>query len=240
MEQNYNSEEFLKILTDVSNEAIKKELERSDNEAVANTNHQNNFVDQIVESKNSQKEKYTIKLSHKQKEKNESENENGFQEKIIKDQTNQEDKANVSKKRLRRKVLLIAVVSLCGTLLISSVLLIVFNMKKNGQLSELNEQVTELTNQNNEYQEKIDRNAKTITRLANQVSDLKKELQSKTTIDWSERFELNFYHNYAVIVGTDDYYYHEYNCDRLDTSSFYIFNIENARSQGYHPCPACQ
>ena len=113
-------------------------------------------------------------------------------------------------------------------------------MKKNGQLSELNEQVTELTNQNNEYQEKIDRNAKTITRLANQVSDLKKELQSKTTIDWSERFELNFYHNYAVIVGTDDYYYHEYNCDRLDTSSFYIFNIENARSQGYHPCPACQ
>lgn len=65
MEQNYNSEEFLKILTDVSNEAIKKELERSDNEAVANTNHQNNFVDQIVESKNSQKEKYTIKLSQK-------------------------------------------------------------------------------------------------------------------------------------------------------------------------------
>lgn len=240
MEQNYNSEEFLKILTTATNDAVKKELEKNVSKAVSTTSQQSVFADLISDSPNSKKDKYTIKLSHKQKEKNDVKTENSVQDVLHNNKATQADKSKESKKRKYSKVLLIAAASLCGILLISSILLTVFNIKKNSQISELNEQVTKLTKQNNEYQEKIDRNTDTITRYIKQVGELKKELQSSTTIDWSEKFELSFYHNYAVIVGTDNYYYHEYSCERLNTSEFYIYNIENARSQGYHPCPLCQ
>ena len=49
----------------------------------------------------------------------------------------------------------------------------------------------------------------------------------------------NFYMDHACIV--DDYsdYYHVYGCPKCDLSRFLIFNIENAKGQGYSPCPYC-
>ena len=52
--------------------------------------------------------------------------------------------------------------------------------------------------------------------------------------------EYDFYNSHAVIIGDDDYFYHTYSCKYLDLRSFYIYNIENAKAQGYEPCPYCQ
>ena len=52
--------------------------------------------------------------------------------------------------------------------------------------------------------------------------------------------EYNFYHDYAVIVPTEDDSYHRYGCPNIDENdSFWIYNINAAESRGYTPCPEC-
>lgn len=51
--------------------------------------------------------------------------------------------------------------------------------------------------------------------------------------------EYSFYHKYAVIVPVGTNTYHKYTCHSCDTSDFYIFNIENAKAQGYTACGYC-
>lgn len=49
----------------------------------------------------------------------------------------------------------------------------------------------------------------------------------------------NFYDNYAVIVPEYSQRYHKHGCQYLDTSSFWIYNTEAAKSNGYIACPHC-
>ncbi len=58
----------------------------------------------------------------------------------------------------------------------------------------------------------------------------------------SDLFDMSlFYDNHACIVsGVSGNKYHKYSCQYVDNfTNFYIFNIENAKSQGYEPCSVC-
>ena len=49
-----------------------------------------------------------------------------------------------------------------------------------------------------------------------------------------------FMDSYIVIVGDDGTRkYHKYGCKKLYLDYFYVFNIDNARAQGYTPCKKC-
>ena len=68
--------------------------------------------------------------------------------------------------------------------------------------------------------------------------------QELTDLQWEYGIiydEYTFYHDYAVIVSSKGKYYHSYGCEKLGTpDSFYIFNIDNAKAQGYKKCKTCQ
>lgn len=51
--------------------------------------------------------------------------------------------------------------------------------------------------------------------------------------------EYRFYHNGAVITTTTGKRYHRYGCYHIKNRSIYIFNIENAKAQGYTKCLDC-
>lgn len=51
--------------------------------------------------------------------------------------------------------------------------------------------------------------------------------------------QYRFYENHACIVTDSGSCYHRYGCYHLKHSSFYIYNIENAKYQGYTPCKDC-
>ena len=51
----------------------------------------------------------------------------------------------------------------------------------------------------------------------------------------------DFMDDYIVIVPDDGTnLYHSYGCSKLDTSSFWAFNTEAAKGEGYKPCSKCQ
>ena len=53
------------------------------------------------------------------------------------------------------------------------------------------------------------------------------------------RPERVFFRNYACIVTTSGSKYHHYGCYHIEGRSFYIYNIELAKSKGYTPCLDC-
>ena len=96
--------------------------------------------------------------------------------------------------------------------------------------------------------------------LAYQCSALKTEVSDKefllTQAEYRERRKLeeikryqnnlgaisdeyNFYHDYAVIVTESGSRYHSYGCYHLNYDSFWIYNVEAAKSEGYTPCKDC-
>ena len=53
--------------------------------------------------------------------------------------------------------------------------------------------------------------------------------------------QIEFMDKYVAICPADGTgLYHKYNCEKLDTSHFYIFNINNAPNEGFSPCKYCQ
>lgn len=49
-----------------------------------------------------------------------------------------------------------------------------------------------------------------------------------------------FWENHACVVPIGSSTYHVFpNCPRCDTSSFYIYNTEQAENLGYSICPLC-
>lgn len=67
-------------------------------------------------------------------------------------------------------------------------------------------------------------------------------LESKYDELKTENLELynkaNVLDNYIVFVGSDEYYYHKYDCSHLNMSEFWAFN-EDAVIGRYYPCPYC-
>ncbi len=96
--------------------------------------------------------------------------------------------------------------------------------------------------------------------LAYQCSALKTEVSDKefllTQAEYRERRKLeeikryqnnlgaisdeyHFYHDHAVIVTESGSRYHSYGCYHLNYDSFWIYNVEAAKSEGYTPCKDC-
>ena len=75
------------------------------------------------------------------------------------------------------------------------------------------------------------------------VRSLKKETDQKYA-DLKAEYsnivdEYNFFHDYAVIVTEHGTKYHHYGCYHIKDQDFYIYNIDNAKHQGYTPCKDC-
>ncbi len=84
------------------------------------------------------------------------------------------------------------------------------------------------------------------------ITDQKESIASLTqSIDeWDSDYndilpKSQFMDDFVVVVSDDgSNYYHKYgcdnyDCDNLDISSFWVYNVENAIGQGYAPCPYC-
>ena len=98
-----------------------------------------------------------------------------------------------------------------------------------------------LLQDNNYYYEELEESESKYDRLR---SDYSKTYSDYTSL--KKRYdniydEYDFYHDHAVIVCNDGTrYYHSYTCTHCDTSSFWIYNIEAAKGDGYKPCPYCR
>ena len=55
----------------------------------------------------------------------------------------------------------------------------------------------------------------------------------------SMKEELDFWQNYAVIVTEYGEKYHTYGCQYIEGKTFWIYNIDAAKSKGYEPCSVC-
>ena len=53
------------------------------------------------------------------------------------------------------------------------------------------------------------------------------------------KYDYDFYHNNAVFVTEAGSRYHRYECYHIDNKSYWIYNIEAAKSMGYTPCKDC-
>ncbi len=88
--------------------------------------------------------------------------------------------------------------------------------------------------------------AKDIESLNNRIKLKNDELerQRNTATEYRDAyFELldgyDFYYDYAACVDENSNYYHKYNCEKFDSSSFWIYNTDAAEGRGYSPCPYC-
>lgn len=87
--------------------------------------------------------------------------------------------------------------------------------QNNGNLNRINE----LESKNKEYKEKSIENSNKITSMENKVT---------------------FMDKHVVIVPANTNIFHKYDCQYLDISNGgLVYNPENARSEGFVPCPKC-
>lgn len=137
------------------------------------------------------------------------------------------------KKPRSAKAAIISMSVVICLLLCSTVYFMLEMFEGNRAIDKLNEEITSYS----EVIEKLNSELATQTR---QSESWKRHYQD-LKLDYNRMYaEASFFHDYAVIVGNSNRYYHSYNCAYLDTSYFYIYNIENAKYQGYRPCPHCQ
>ena len=81
--------------------------------------------------------------------------------------------------------------------------------------------------------EKLEKKDKEVKRVYND----KAKLSTKVS-----KYEdaLGFYMNYVGICPENDKYYHRYSCPSLpDSFSYWVYNIDAAKHQGFSPCPKC-
>ena len=49
----------------------------------------------------------------------------------------------------------------------------------------------------------------------------------------------DFLDQHIALISSGTSYYHVYDCEQLDRSSFIAYNIKTAENKGYLPCPEC-
>lgn len=99
----------------------------------------------------------------------------------------------------------------------------------------------------NEQLDKLDDLQKTIDIQVDKISELKEDVDSKSSIIYSYQGQVealqakaNALDWYAVFIGKGSNIYHKYDCSHLITGGgLLVFNSENAKAQGYKPCPYC-
>ncbi len=122
---------------------------------------------------------------------------------------------HLPKVTLLRGIVIILIIALTG--------LAVFQLT---QTIEANNYILTLENKLQSTQESLDTYKESYKSLLAENNSTKKELY--------------FWDNYAVIVTEAGSKYHRYGCYHLDDcKSFWIYNIEAAKSRGYTPCLDC-
>lgn len=138
--------------------------------------------------------------------------------------TNTETNDNKNKKVTNNKNYKVTLISLITVLIfitIAFVILIVYilNLKntlsfKNTEINNLNARIKNLDEKISNYDDYYD--------------------------DYEElKEESDFMEEFVVIVPENTSIYHKYGCKYLDLTSFLVFNIDNAKEQGYKPCSHC-
>lgn len=128
------------------------------------------------------------------------------------------------------KSLFITILFLANILVIS----ICFSIYLSIETEKLKEENIELS----EIAELSDARAETIHEKNDIIQELKKEIDDLK----QENYAAQLYENHACIVSSSGSAtkYHRYSCHYVDDfDRFYIFNIENAKHQGYQPCLEC-
>lgn len=91
-----------------------------------------------------------------------------------------------------------------------------------------------------EYAELKKANSLKIVALNQEISELKRENSSLQVSFYEHAQKANFMDKHIVLVEDDGTkLYHKYDCDNLPKKSFWAFNTEAAKGNGYKPCPIC-
>ena len=110
----------------------------------------------------------------------------------------------------------------------------------NDEVSALNSTVSSLNSDIAEKDSTISAQQRTINSQKNSIASLENDNSDLRMKNLRQLLDLSFYEEHAVVVPDDGTYtYHKYGCDDLDTSSFWIYNTEAAKSYGYKACPKC-
>lgn len=106
--------------------------------------------------------------------------------------------------------------------------------------SYFNEQYALLQRENENYSKKINELQEQYDDIEKQYDDVKNEKWKLYLENQKNQAKINFVDNYVVIVPANTRIYHRYDCEYLDkTGSGLIFNIENAKGQGFIACKHC-
>lgn len=87
-----------------------------------------------------------------------------------------------------------------------------------------------------EYEEKINEKSSRIFSLVSEVDSLKAKLRIYDYLGYKEKAE--FLDERIAFVTENSNYYHTYDCDDFK-GSFWAYNTEAAKGNGYKPCPRC-
>ena len=113
-----------------------------------------------------------------------------------------------------------------------AVIMVAFSIKQHLELKSAQSAFSEL-------QTKMSDLAKEYERLENNYDQVRSARDSAIkTREWMKE-ELDFWQHYAVIVTEYGEKYHTYGCNYIEGNTFWIFNIDAAKSKGYTPCSVC-
>lgn len=90
-------------------------------------------------------------------------------------------------------------------------------------------------------QETIEKNKSNMAVLGNQNNQLKETMSELKEYKSDTEKEIEFFEENIGFINTDDaYYYHSYSCPLFNKyGKYWAYNNENAKYQGYVPCPYC-
>ena len=84
-----------------------------------------------------------------------------------------------------------------------------------------------------DYEKQIDNLHSTINQKTQSINNYKTKVDSMNK-------QIQFMNDHVAICPLDGSgLYHRYGCEHLDTSSFMIYNTEQAPNEEYSPCPYC-
>ncbi len=95
--------------------------------------------------------------------------------------------------------------------------------------------------QKNYYESKMESMQDTISYKSKRITSLSADVKKYRDNANKYKDKADFMDDHIVIVADDGTnIYHSYGCSKLDTSSFWAFNTEAAKGDGYKPCSKCQ
>lgn len=135
------------------------------------------------------------------------------------------------------------------TILITSTIAIIIGLavlnvyqhiQHQNELADLSSQIAQLESTIESQQEDAKRNEAIIEQYKRDISTKSDEVKKLQTEKNQMLLEISFYDFHVVFVSNDGTkLYHKYDCSNFDSSYFWAYNTEAAKSHGYTPCSEC-